>query len=143
MPNIAPNAAVPMEPPISRNMLAEAVPTPSMCRGTAFCMAATPIENTGPSPRPTQIIETATNQRGEPSSAIRMGDYKLINFFKDNRLELYNLKDDISETHNLAEGLPELRDTMLGMLYGWWDEVDARFPRGFQRLPNIPTKLVR
>ncbi len=71
-----------------------------------------------------------------------MGDYKLINFFRDSRLELYNLKDDISETKNLAEELPELRDTMLGMLYAWWDDVDARFPEGFRRLPDIATKHV-
>lgn len=81
-----------------------------------------------------------SNQRGVPSGAIRVGDYKLINFFQDNALELYNLKEDISETHNLAQELPQRRDALLGMLYAWWDEVDARFPRGFARLPNIPTQ---
>jgi arylsulfatase A-like enzyme len=84
-----------------------------------------------------------SNQRGEPCSAIRLGDYKLINFLKDNTLELYNLKDDISETKNLAEDLPQLRDAMLGMLYAWWDDVDAQCPREFERLPNIPLKTAR
>ncbi|MCF7974063.1 MAG: sulfatase [Phycisphaerae bacterium] len=81
-----------------------------------------------------------SNQKGEPCGAIRLGDYKLVNFFTDNTLELYNLKDDISETKNLAQDLPELRDAMLGRLYAWWDEVDAAFPRGFERLPDIPNK---
>jgi len=81
-----------------------------------------------------------SNQKGVPSGAIRVGDYKLINFFSDNKLELYNIKDDIGETNNLADDLPQLRDSLLGMLYGWWDEVGAKFPRGYARLPNIPIK---
>ncbi len=84
-----------------------------------------------------------SNQRGRPCGAMRMGDYKLINFFGDNRLELYNLKDDISESKNLAQELPLLRDKMLGKLYAWWDEVDAGFPGGFTRLPNIPVEPAR
>ncbi len=39
----------------------------------------------------------------EPFSAIRAGDWKLIYFYADRRYELYNLKDDISESRNLAE----------------------------------------
>ena len=81
-----------------------------------------------------------SNQRGAPSGALRVGDYKLINFFDDNKLELYNLKDDISETRNLAESMPELRDSLLGMLQGWWDQVNAEFPDGYKKIPNIPIK---
>ncbi len=58
------------------------------------------------------------------------GDYKLINSFSDNKFELYNIKDDIGESNDLADDLPQLRDSLLGMLYGWWDEVGAKFPRG-------------
>jgi arylsulfatase A-like enzyme len=35
-------------------------------------------------------------------SAIRQGDWKLIYNMRDNSLELYNLKNDIQEEHNLA-----------------------------------------
>lgn len=77
-----------------------------------------------------------SNQKGSPSSAIREGDYKLIVFLNDNRLELYNLKDDIGETHNLADELPEVRDRMYSKLEKWWDEVDARFPKEYVK----PTK---
>lgn len=83
-----------------------------------------------------------SNQQGAPCGAIRVGDYKLINFFDDNKLELYNLKEDISETRNLADTMPELRDSLLGMLHGWWEEVDARFPKGYTKIPNIPIKKV-
>lgn len=72
-----------------------------------------------------------SNQKGSPSSAIRDGDYKLIIFLNDNRLELYNIKNDIGERHNLASELPELRDHLYKKLYQWWDEVDAKFPKEF------------
>ncbi len=74
-----------------------------------------------------------SNQKGGPSSAIREGDYKLIVFLNDNKLELYNIKNDISETNNLAEELPEMRDKLLKKLIQWWDEVDASFPEGYSK----------
>jgi arylsulfatase A-like enzyme len=47
-----------------------------------------------------------------PGTYVRKGDWKLIRFFADNddgsdRFELYNLKDDIGETKNLAAQLPD------------------------------------
>lgn len=77
-----------------------------------------------------------SNQKGSPSSAIREGDYKLIVFLNDNRMELYNLKDDIGETHNLASELPEVRERMYTKLAAWWEEVDARFPKEYVKLNN-------
>ena len=45
--------------------------------------------------------------KATPSSAIREGDFKLIEFFEDGgRVELYNLRDDPGETRNLAKTLP-------------------------------------
>ena len=72
-----------------------------------------------------------SNQKGSPSSAIRDGDYKLIVFLNDNRFELYDLKNDIGETHNLATELPALTDHLYKKLYEWWNEVDAKFPKEF------------
>ena len=72
-----------------------------------------------------------SNQKGSPSSAIRDGDYKLIVFLNDNRFELYDLKNDIGATHNLATELPELTDHLYKKLYEWWNEVDAKFPKEF------------
>src|SRR5205823_4668383 len=40
--------------------------------------------------------------RTTPAGAIRSGDWKLIEFFEDDRLELYNLREDIGESRNLA-----------------------------------------
>jgi arylsulfatase A-like enzyme len=69
------------------------------------------------------------NQGGSPGAAIRMGDFKLIEFFEDNRpVELYDITRDISETSNLADSLPQIRDELLRQLHNWQKEVDARFP---------------
>jgi len=43
-----------------------------------------------------------SNQGGVPGGVIREGDWKLIEFYEDNRIELYNLKRDPSERTNLA-----------------------------------------
>ena len=73
-----------------------------------------------------------SNQKGSPSSAIRRGDHKLIVFFNDGRRELYDLKEDVGEEENLAGRMPELADELHRELKAWWEEVDARFPEGFQ-----------
>ena len=62
------------------------------------------------------------------SSAVRKGDYKLIEFYKNNRLELYNLKDDVSEKHNLAQELPQKTDELKQLLDSWKSEVNAETP---------------
>jgi len=43
-----------------------------------------------------------SNQGGEPGAAVRLGDYKLIRFYEDERRELYNLKDDPGEKVDLT-----------------------------------------
>jgi len=68
------------------------------------------------------------NQGGSPSSAIRKGDYKLIEFFEDGRTELYNLTEDIGEKNDLSARMPDLRDEMLKELHQWHKDVDARMP---------------
>lgn len=73
-----------------------------------------------------------SNQKGSPSSAIREGDYKLIVFFNDNRQELYNIKEDIGETQNLAAQMPEKRAALYSKLQQWWKDVDARFPKEYE-----------
>ena len=68
------------------------------------------------------------NQGGSPGGAVRAGDYKLIEFYEDNRVELYNLKADIGEKNNLADEMPEKAAELLNMLKAWRKEVDAQMP---------------
>jgi arylsulfatase A-like enzyme len=50
------------------------------------------------------------NQGGEPSSIIRLGDWKLIHYYEDGREELYNLKTDLEETTDISTEILNLRN---------------------------------
>ncbi|WP_209404365.1 sulfatase [Pseudozobellia sp. WGM2] len=63
-----------------------------------------------------------------PASAIRKGDWKLIQFLDDDRLELYNLINDIGESHNLAYEESEKAEELLQLLNNWREKVDAAMP---------------
>ncbi|HEV3203019.1 MAG TPA: sulfatase [Gemmataceae bacterium] len=69
-----------------------------------------------------------SNQGGKPGSAIRKGDYKLIEFYEDGKLELYNLKEDIGEKTDLASKMPQKAKEMREMLNEWRKAVDAQMP---------------
>lgn len=68
------------------------------------------------------------NQGGSPASAMRSGDWKLIEWFEDNRIELYNLADDIGEQNNLAATNPQKAEALLNQLHEWHKKVGARMP---------------
>jgi arylsulfatase A-like enzyme len=63
-----------------------------------------------------------------PYGAIREGDFKLIEFYDDGRLELYNLRDDIGEQHNLGAQMPDKARRLLQRLAAWRKEVGAQMP---------------
>lgn len=65
------------------------------------------------------------NQGGKPGAAVRLGDYKLIEFFDPGLVELYNLAEDVGERENLAETMPEKVEEMLQLLHSWQKEVGA------------------
>jgi len=69
-------------------------------------------------------------QGGTPSGAIRQGDLKLIEFFNDGRVELYNLADDLGEQHDLATEMPEKTRALHDELKRWRKAVDAKMPPG-------------
>ncbi len=64
--------------------------------------------------------------RTKPYGAIRQGDWKLIEFFEDGQLELYNLKDDSQERTNLAVSQPEKAELLLAELKAWRKSVGAQ-----------------
>jgi len=63
-----------------------------------------------------------------PHSAMRKGDYKLIEFFEDGRLELYNLVYDIGEEVDLSDSLSAMTAELHQELRQWRDEVKAHYP---------------
>lgn len=66
--------------------------------------------------------------RTTPVAAVRKGEYKLIEFFEDGRLELYDLRDDPSESRNLAGSYPEVVTNLQSEMAAWRRNVGARVP---------------
>jgi hypothetical protein len=61
-------------------------------------------------------------------SSVRGGNYTLIEFFEDGKVELYNLREDIEEEHNLAQTKPELARQLKNILAEWREQVEAKIP---------------
>ena len=66
--------------------------------------------------------------RTTPVGVIRDGDWKLMEFFEDGRLELYNLRADIGEQNNLAMEHPERAKRMQQALAEWREAIGAKMP---------------
>ncbi|WP_349351614.1 sulfatase [Flagellimonas sp. MMG031] len=62
------------------------------------------------------------NQGGNPSSAVRLGDFKLIHDLELDSYELFNLAEDIGETRNLAEMYPKKTATLKELLHEWLEK---------------------
>jgi arylsulfatase A-like enzyme len=79
------------------------------------------------------LVENAQNRdtlfRTRPGSVIRYGDWKLHQYFEDGGLELYNLKEDIGETKNLAQKQPRKVEELLSLLNNWREKVNAPIPQ--------------
>ena len=66
--------------------------------------------------------------RTRPCSAVRLGDWKLHEYFEDGALELYNLKDDIAERKNLAKSNPAKVRELHRLLVDWRKKINAPVP---------------
>jgi len=68
------------------------------------------------------------NQGGSPGGVVRLGDFKLIEFYEDNRVELYNVREDIGERRDLSARMPEKAAELRRMLHQWLRDVGALMP---------------
>ena len=77
-----------------------------------------PIYWHSPRPRPQSTGDLA-------NTAVRIGDYKLFDFYREGRIELYNIKKDQGEKNNLAEKMPKKREELLNLIKNWRSSIDA------------------
>jgi arylsulfatase A-like enzyme len=63
-----------------------------------------------------------------PYSAVRHGDYRLIEFLADGRTELYNVTDDVGEMRDLAGESPQRVAELRAELDAWRREAGAQMP---------------
>jgi len=86
------------------------------------------LKESGPLRRDTLYWHYPHYHRTTPAGALLHGDWKLIEYFEDGRLELYNLRDDIGEQHDLASAMPEKARELQKMLADWRRSVSAQMP---------------
>ena len=65
----------------------------------------------------------------KPGACIRDGDWKLIKFYDYEKVELYNLKSDPSESKDLSKQNPKIAKALETKLVAWQKRMKAKLPR--------------
>ena len=63
-----------------------------------------------------------------PGGAIRLGKYKLLEYYENGSVQLFDLEKDIGEQNDLSKAKPDVKAKLLKMLHEWRREVDAKMP---------------
>ena len=63
-----------------------------------------------------------------PGGAIRYGDYKLLEYFENGTVQLFDLKTDLGEQHDLSAEKPGVVKKLRKMLHAWRESVGASMP---------------
>lgn len=63
-----------------------------------------------------------------PGGAVRSGRYKLLEYYENGTVQLFDLENDIGEQNDLAESKPEIARKLKRLLRAWREEVDAKMP---------------
>ena len=83
----------------------------------------------GPAPLlPYNDVVHPRGWRTSPVGAIHAGEFKLLEFFETGTVELYNLRDDIGETRNLAAQSPAKVQELRAKLAAWRTQIGAAMP---------------
>jgi arylsulfatase A-like enzyme len=61
-----------------------------------------------------------------PGGAIRCGDYKLLEYYENNTVQLFNLKEDIGEMNDLSKSNPDKVSELRDKLHAWRDKISAK-----------------
>ncbi|MGC6441405.1 MAG: sulfatase/phosphatase domain-containing protein, partial [Rubripirellula sp.] len=63
-----------------------------------------------------------------PGGAVRSGRYKLLEYYENGAVQLFDLFDDLGERNDLAKEKPEVVNQLRDLLHRWRAEVDAKMP---------------
>ncbi len=79
-----------------------------------------------------------------PGAAVRSGPWKLIQFYEEGHIELYNLSEDLEERNDLSTAYPRVAATLLDALIRWQQDVSAQMPAPNPEyqggdMPNVQT----
>ncbi len=79
-------------------------------------------------PREELVFHFPHYQGDTPHTALLLGDYKLLRFYEDDSLHLFDLDTDLAESRNLAGEMPERAQQMLALMEAYLKEVNAAMP---------------
>lgn len=82
-----------------------------------------------------------SNQGGTPHGAVRLGDFKLIEWYEDMSVELFDLKNDPGERRDISKLHPEKVTALRQSLRDWRERVSAQMPTA--NLDYRPEKKVK
>jgi arylsulfatase A-like enzyme len=74
-------------------------------------------------------IEDGYISKTVPQSAIRNGKYKLLYFYEDDKVELYDIEKDFKESNDISDFRPWITDSLKRELFKYLDKVNARYAR--------------
>lgn len=63
-----------------------------------------------------------------PGGAVRLGRYKLLEYYENGTLQLFDLLEDVGEQTNIADAKPEVTAELVELLKSWRESVDAKMP---------------
>ena len=63
-----------------------------------------------------------------PGGAIRLRNYKLLEYYENGSVQLFDLEKDIGEQNDLSKAKPDVKAKLLKMLHEWRRDVDAKMP---------------
>ena len=64
-----------------------------------------------------------------PGGAVRVGKYKLLEYFENGTVQLFDLENDLGEQRDIAKENPEVTQKLLKLLQDWRVETDAKMPQ--------------
>ena len=64
-----------------------------------------------------------------PGGAIRLGNYKLLEYYENGSVQLFDLETDLGEQNDLSSERPEMTAKLLKLLQDWRGKMDAKMPR--------------
>jgi arylsulfatase A-like enzyme len=86
------------------------------------------LDGTGTIARPALYWHYPHYHRTTPAGAVREGRWKLIEYYEDGRLELYDLEADLGETTDLSATMPDKAQALRATLQAWRRRVGAKMP---------------
>ena len=63
-----------------------------------------------------------------PGGAVRLGQYKLLEYFENGTVQLFDLDNDLGEQRDISKENPEMTQKLLKMLQDWRQQTDAKMP---------------